>query len=46
MSARWLAMLPAAAAILAQTAPQPASISGTVTNSVTSEPILRAQPPK
>jgi hypothetical protein len=42
MSARWLAMLPAAAAILAQTAPQPASISGTVTNSVTSEPILRA----
>ncbi len=39
---RWLAMLPAAAAILAQTAPQPASLSGTVTNSVTGEPILRA----
>jgi len=35
-------MLPAAAAILAQTAPQPASVSGTVTNSVTGEPILRA----
>jgi hypothetical protein len=39
---RWLAMLPAAAAILAQTAPPPASVSGTVTNSVTGEPILRA----
>jgi hypothetical protein len=35
-------MLPAAAAILAQTAPPPASVSGTVTNSVTGEPILRA----
>jgi len=39
---RWLAMLPAAAAILAQTAPPPAGVSGTVTNSVTGEPILRA----
>jgi len=46
MFMRWLAMLPAAAAVLAQTAsqtaPQPASISGTVTNSVTGEPIVRA----
>jgi hypothetical protein len=45
-SARWLAMFPAAAALMAQsatvTAPQPASVSGTVTNSVTGEPILRA----
>ena len=40
--ARLLAMLPAAAALLAQTAPQPASVAGTVTNSVTGEPILRA----
>src|SRR5580700_3108650 len=42
MFTRWLAMLPVAAALLAQTAPQPASISGTVTNSVTGEPIVRA----
>ena len=28
--------------IIAQPAPQPASVSGTVTNSVTGEPILRA----
>jgi hypothetical protein len=42
MLARWLWMLPVAAVILAQTAPQPASVSGTVTNSVTGEPILRA----
>jgi Carboxypeptidase regulatory-like domain len=42
MLARWLAIFPAAAALLAQTAPEPASISGTVTNSITGEPILRA----
>jgi hypothetical protein len=42
MLARWLAIFPAAAAVLAQTTPEPASISGTVTNSVTGEPILRA----
>jgi hypothetical protein len=36
------AMLAAAALLAAQTAPQPASVSGTVTNSVTGEPILRA----
>jgi protocatechuate 3,4-dioxygenase beta subunit len=42
MLARWLALFPAAAALTAQTAPQPASIAGTVTNSVTGEPILRA----
>jgi len=42
MHARWLAMFPAAAALLAQTAPQPASLSGTVTSSVTGEPIVRA----
>jgi hypothetical protein len=35
-------MLAAAAMLAAQTAPQPASVSGTVTNSVTGEPILRA----
>ena len=40
--ARLLAMLPATAAMLAQTAPQPASVSGTVSNSLTGEPILRA----
>lgn len=39
---RLLATIPAAAALLAQTAPQPASVAGTVTNSVTGEPILRA----
>jgi hypothetical protein len=42
MLARWLAIFPAAAAVLAQTASEPSSISGTVTNSVTGEPILRA----
>ncbi len=42
MFTRWLAMLPAAAAVLAQTAPEPASISGAVTNSVTGEPVVRA----
>ena len=42
MFKRWLAMFPAAALILAQTAPEPASLSGTVTNSVTGEPIVRA----
>jgi hypothetical protein len=36
------AMLAAAAVLGAQTAPQPASVAGTVTNSVTGEPILRA----
>lgn len=41
MLARWLAMFPATAALLAQTT-QPAGISGTVTNSVTGEPVLRA----
>jgi len=35
-------MLAAAAMLAAQTAPQPASVSGTVTNAVTGEPILRA----
>jgi hypothetical protein len=35
-------MLAAAAILAAQTAPQPAGVSGTVTNSVTGEPILRA----
>jgi hypothetical protein len=35
-------MLPTAAGMLAQTAPPPAAMSGTVTNSVTGEPILRA----
>ena len=40
--ARWLAIVPAAAAALAQSTPAPASIAGTVTNSVTGEPILRA----
>jgi hypothetical protein len=42
MLARWLTLFPAAAALMAQSAPQPASIAGTVTNSVTGEPILRA----
>jgi len=35
-------MLAAAAMLAAQTAPQPASVSGAVTNTVTGEPILRA----
>jgi hypothetical protein len=38
----WLALLPAVVALLAQSNPEPASVSGTVTNSVTGEPILRA----
>lgn len=42
MLARWLALLPAAVAMLAQDAPPSAGISGSVTNSVTGEPILRA----
>ncbi len=42
MFARWLATLSAAATLAAQTAPSPASISGTVANSVTGEPVLRA----
>ena len=42
MLARLPAMLAAAAMLAAQTAPQPASVSGTVTNAVTGEPILRA----
>lgn len=39
---RWAAMFLPAAAMLAQTAPPSFSVSGTVTNSVTGEPILRA----
>jgi hypothetical protein len=42
MLARWLAMFAVAAALVAQTAPQPAGMSGTVTNSLTGEPIVRA----
>ena len=42
MRVRWLAIFLAAAAAMAQTAPEPASVSCTVTNSVTGEPILRA----
>ncbi len=42
MRARWLAMLSLTALLAAQTPPQPVSISGTVTNSVTSEPVMRA----
>jgi len=40
--ARWLALFATACALAAQTAPEPASVSGTVTNSLTGEPILRA----
>jgi hypothetical protein len=42
MFARCLALFAAASALAAQTAPEPASISGSVTNSLTAEPILRA----
>jgi len=38
----WAAVLPVAGALLAQTTPPPAGVSGTVTNSLTGEPILRA----
>lgn len=42
MFARWLAALPVAVLALGQTAPEPASVAGTVSNSITGEPILRA----
>src|ERR1017187_2490976 len=42
MFPRVLAMLAVASALAAQTAPEPARLSGTVTNSLTGEPILRA----
>jgi protocatechuate 3,4-dioxygenase beta subunit len=42
MLMRALAILAAAGALAAQSAPEPSSLSGTVTNSVTGEPVLRA----
>ena len=42
MPARLLAALPMAAALLAQSAPEPASVAGVVTNSITGEPVTRA----
>jgi hypothetical protein len=42
MFPRLLAMLAVASALAAQTAPEPARVSGTVANSLTGEPILRA----
>lgn len=42
MLAKLLSTLPIAAALLAQTAPEPASVAGMVTNSVTGEPVVRA----
>ncbi|HUB82352.1 MAG TPA: carboxypeptidase regulatory-like domain-containing protein [Bryobacteraceae bacterium] len=42
MFAEYPAILAAASVLAAQTAPEPASIAGTVSNSVTGEPILRA----
>jgi hypothetical protein len=42
MPRRAWAILAAAGALAAQSAPEPSSVAGTVTNSVTGEPILRA----
>jgi hypothetical protein len=42
MLRRALAILAAAGAVAAQSAPEPSSVAGTVTNSVTGEPVLRA----
>ncbi|HEX3747424.1 MAG TPA: carboxypeptidase-like regulatory domain-containing protein [Bryobacteraceae bacterium] len=42
MLARAPAMLAAVAALAAQSAPEPSSVAGTVTNSVTGVPVLRA----
>jgi len=42
MLVRYLVLLATATVLTAQTAPEPARIAGTVTNSLTGEPILRA----